>query len=279
LNKAGVYCILNTLTSCAYIGQAVNIPRRWTAHKSSLRGGTHHCRYLQRSWHLHGEEFFQFFILEELESESVRLSKRQCSFGKDVLTQAEQFWLDYLHSLGVISFNTAKVAGSSVGVVSSIETRAKRVASRKGYTQSAETRARISQSTLGRICSEATRLKQKQAARPLRTAESLAKSSKSSKGRKHSPEHVAKIAASNKGKTRTPEVCAKIAAAVKGKRIPAPWTPERRAKQPSMKGVIKGPRSSEVKEKISNTLKGVTRSPETRKRMSESKKKKENSNE
>lgn len=79
----GIYIIQNKITKKIYVGQSVNIKRRWGDHKSQLKNNKHHNDYLQRSWNVHSEDEFDFIILEECkkheldEKEEAYVSKYQ----------------------------------------------------------------------------------------------------------------------------------------------------------------------------------------------------------
>ncbi len=61
---AGIYAIRNTVSGRIYIGSSESVIRRFRAHISELNRGIHHSPWLQRSWKKHGEEKFQFILLE-----------------------------------------------------------------------------------------------------------------------------------------------------------------------------------------------------------------------
>jgi group I intron endonuclease len=63
---SGIYEIYNTTNGKNYIGSSVNIKRRWSAHKRNLNRKEHKNDYLQNSWNKHGEENFNFIVLEEV---------------------------------------------------------------------------------------------------------------------------------------------------------------------------------------------------------------------
>lgn len=60
----GIYCIENINNNKKYIGQSVNIYKRWRTHKSNLNQHRHVNDYLQRAWDKYGENCFRFYILE-----------------------------------------------------------------------------------------------------------------------------------------------------------------------------------------------------------------------
>lgn len=64
--NTGVYQILSKVDGKIYIGSAgVSFKKRWRQHVTSLRAGKHVNVLLQRAWDKHGEENFDFQVLEE----------------------------------------------------------------------------------------------------------------------------------------------------------------------------------------------------------------------
>lgn len=63
----GIYCIENTATGQKYIGQSVDIKRRFVAHRCALNNETHPNSHLQRSWNKYGPDMFNFYIICECE--------------------------------------------------------------------------------------------------------------------------------------------------------------------------------------------------------------------
>lgn len=51
-----------------YIGQSVDIKKRWKTHKAELQKGTHGNMYLQDAWNIYGEAAFSFDVLEKCRS-------------------------------------------------------------------------------------------------------------------------------------------------------------------------------------------------------------------
>lgn len=62
--KSGIYCIVNTDNQKKYVGSSKNIYQRLQKHRAYLRKNMHENKKLQNSWNKHGEDSFQYFILE-----------------------------------------------------------------------------------------------------------------------------------------------------------------------------------------------------------------------
>lgn len=114
--NSGIYEIVNTVNGHRYIGSAVNIPKRWSDHKSLLTRNKHHSRYLQNAWNKYSADCFEFRVIE------------YCFFF--MLIPREQYYLDTLHP----KYNTLRTAGSCLGVKQSAETLAKLSVIRRGRT-------------------------------------------------------------------------------------------------------------------------------------------------
>ena len=76
--NTGIYCILNKESNKRYIGQAINLHNRCVDHRSDLYNQTHFNDYLQKSFNLHGEEAFEFLVLEHCHIEE--LDERECYY-------------------------------------------------------------------------------------------------------------------------------------------------------------------------------------------------------
>lgn len=128
--KSGVYQITGP-TRKVYVGSAENFEVRFKRHKSELRGGKHHCIYLQRAWDKHGAEAFRFEPLMYFESLDLKA--------------AEQSVLDKLWDTGTL-YNMAKDAKAPMrGRKHSPETMAKLI----GRKASEETKRKLSIAHLG----------------------------------------------------------------------------------------------------------------------------------
>ena len=62
---SGIYRITCKPSARNYVGYSCHVSRRWWHHKSVLRSGTHSNFALQLAWDKHGEENFEFVLLEE----------------------------------------------------------------------------------------------------------------------------------------------------------------------------------------------------------------------
>jgi group I intron endonuclease len=147
LNQTGVYTIINLDTGKRYIGSTVQSFRgRWGIHKSCLRNNKHHSKHLQSSWNKHTEFRFEFRILEFVPPE--------------YCLQREQWWMDLYGSyLPENGYNILPTAGSSLGKVTSEETKQKMRLANKGKTHSEETKQKISLTNKGHTVSEEAKQK------------------------------------------------------------------------------------------------------------------------
>ena len=112
--KTGIYKITNVLNNKIYIGSALHFAKRWGSHRILLRKGDHHCRHLQSAWNLYGEKSFKLEIIEYVDD-------------RTLLIEREQYYIDTLKP----EYNSAKIAGSSLGVIQTKETVDKRIATRR----------------------------------------------------------------------------------------------------------------------------------------------------
>lgn len=83
----GIYKITNILNNKCYIGQSINIERRWEEH---LYRNTH-CTFLRYAIAKYGKDAFTFEVLEE------------CS--QNQLNEREQYWIKYYNSYGENGYN------------------------------------------------------------------------------------------------------------------------------------------------------------------------------
>ena len=62
----GIYKITNLKNNKVYIGESLDIKKRWGTHKQHLTKRVHDNKYLQHSWDKYGEKYFYFEVLEEM---------------------------------------------------------------------------------------------------------------------------------------------------------------------------------------------------------------------
>lgn len=107
LSRPGIYTITHTASGKQYIGQAVNLTHRFSAHRHELRRNHHHSRHLQRAWDKFGAAAFTFTVLEYVEpGDGLR----------ERLTEREQHHMDVRYAAkGSHEYNMAPVAGSMLG--------------------------------------------------------------------------------------------------------------------------------------------------------------------
>lgn len=61
----GIYAIRNSVNKKMYIGQSLDIGKRWCIHLKSLSENDHHSYLLQKDWNEYGCDAFSFYILED----------------------------------------------------------------------------------------------------------------------------------------------------------------------------------------------------------------------
>lgn len=67
----GIYKITNTENGKVYIGQSIDINKRFKEHKRSLRKGEHENYRLQDDWNVYGEDAFSFEIIQKCRSSNL----------------------------------------------------------------------------------------------------------------------------------------------------------------------------------------------------------------
>lgn len=189
---SGIYEIVNQVNGKRYIGSAINFDRRCNQHRSRLTNGSHHNRHLQQAWAKYGPDAFTFRLLRSCEPED--------------LIRLEQQAIEELSP----EYNVCRIAGSTLGVTLTIETRQKIGARMRGRQRSPEAIEASASKLRGRklpIERIAHLVGNSHAVGTKHTAEWKAANAERMRGRDHSksPEHRAKLAEALKGVTHSEE--------------------------------------------------------------------------
>jgi len=180
---SGIYAIQNTVTRRQYVGSSQAIDGRWALHRSQLRRGIHHCKWLQRAWLKHGADAFVFVVLEEVGVPDLIAREtfhiEACRAATGVYNSAPVAWTCRGIKLGPHSpEHRRKIGQAQKGKVISEEQRRQVSRVHSGKTISPEHRAAISAHLRTRVASPETRAKLSASARAI-SSETRAKRSAS----------------------------------------------------------------------------------------------------
>lgn len=179
---SGVYKIQSKIKpERAYIGSAVNIPRRWTDHLYMLARNCHHSPKLQHHFNKYGKNDLVFSVLIGCDREDLIIT--------------EQFYIDAYNPW----FNILPTAGSMLGHKQTEESIKKSVENRRWYKHSEETKQKISEAHKGKKLSPETCAKLS-IARHNMSEDTKHKIAKAKIGTKLSDETRAKMSAVRKGR-------------------------------------------------------------------------------
>lgn len=196
---SGIYEIRNKVTGVSYIGSSINTEVRKRQHIYALRKGKHPARYMQNAWNKHGEDAFEFLILEEV-PDVLRLIER------------EQHWIDTKKP----RYNSREVAESNRGLKQSPEVIQAKRERQTGVARPPQVKAKIREALAGRPATEGA-LKglrkgwdttgEKKATMKGKTtsSETRQKQAEAATDRKPTPESIEKMRAAKAGKKQKPE--------------------------------------------------------------------------
>jgi group I intron endonuclease len=131
---SAIYAIVNNVTRDMYVGSAVAVNRRWSAHRRALAKNCHYNTRLQRAYDKYGTDAFDWEIVQFVDD-------------KNKLISQEQFWINFFAP----AYNGRPIANSPLGTKHSAETRAKMSASAKKKVFTEEHKQNISKAKKG-IC-------------------------------------------------------------------------------------------------------------------------------
>lgn len=218
---SGIYIIKNMVNGKVYIGQSVDIQKRFLEHKWELKNNKHRNSYMQRSWEKYGEDNFLFEIIER--------------YPSHLLNEKETYWIkNYKSNNSVYGYNCND--GGDSRIPNEI-TREKHRVANLGKKRSPETCALISEIHKGKKMSDESKLKMRNAKLGKKlTKEHKQKMSESLKGRKRSQETIKKVADANRGQKRSPEIVAKMTGRKASKETREKQSKVRIGKEPWNKG-------------------------------------------
>ena len=229
----GIYKIKNLLNDKVYIGQSVDIEKRWSTHKTELKNNYHYNIHLQSAWNKYGEDNFSFDVIEKCE--------------EDLLDEKECYYIELLNTMdSEHGYNL--VSGGTKNRKFTNETLKRMSAAQKGRVHSEETKKKISESHKGKVYSEETIEKlrishQKENLSP----ETINKMSLAKKGKPLSEEHRKNLSAVRKNIVFSDETRKKISESNMGHEV-STETREKIRKAHTGKKL-----SEEAKEKVRKT--------------------------
>lgn len=128
----GIYCISNS--KYFYIGQSIDIRRRWQSHKSSLKSGKHHNKFFQRVYNKYNKiDPFIYEIVLECKSQDLSFLESET----------------LLHYIKKYKHKQALNLDDPLNTNCSEETRRRKSEAHKGKKLSPEQRKKISERQLG----------------------------------------------------------------------------------------------------------------------------------
>lgn len=158
----GIYCITNLVNGKKYIGQSVNIKRRWYQERKGKVN-----KYLLGAFEKYGLENFSFEVLEECSREELNLKEKEYialfettdrEKGYNLTTGGEHFKV--VNIIPMSEETRKKISESKKGQPFSEEhKRNLKIARNKRPPLSEETKRKISESQKGKIIPEETRRK------------------------------------------------------------------------------------------------------------------------
>lgn len=151
MKVCGIYCIVNRSTSQMYIGQSIDINKRFKEH---IKGKHLHCSYIDKAIAKYGPDSFDFKVLEECEEAELNTKEKEYISKYDTFNNPKHY---NLTSGGEIAPSkipaiAKKIGQAQTGKVVSEETKKKQSMAKLGNnnpkywlgkTRSEETKAKI----------------------------------------------------------------------------------------------------------------------------------------
>ena len=135
MKNCGIYLIRNRISEKFYVGSSIDINRRWVRHIDDLNKNKHHSIKLQNSWNKHGQNNFDFFVIQK------------CDISN--LEKLEQKWID---TLGVYKngYNCTSISQNIGLLPKTAEHKRKIGLAHKGRKLTEESKDKIRQKMLGK---------------------------------------------------------------------------------------------------------------------------------
>lgn len=218
---AGIYKITNIINGKCYIGQSIDIKNRWRHHRWSNSKST----YLTRAFKKYGFESFHFEVLEEIDISNIAV----ILFTKSLLTEREQYWVDFYKSnQPEVGYNVRKIVNSNVGLKMPEEQRRNLIKLKTGHKVSEETKEKLRQANLGNTYKKGKKLTPEQCENISKsligrqpTDQARINMSIAQTGRKHTEETIQKIIQSKIGHEVTEETREKLRKQRTGMKFPS----------------------------------------------------------
>ncbi len=100
--RMGVFQIRNTVNNKILVESSPNLDAIWNRHRIELKFGSHRNLGLQADWAAHGEQNFDYEILEELDMEQIEA--KQLDPNKEIKL-LEQLYLEELQPYNERGYN------------------------------------------------------------------------------------------------------------------------------------------------------------------------------
>ena len=134
----GIYCIENITNNRKYIGQSVDVERRFREHRNALKKGKHINKFLQRDWVKCTEDSYKIYIIEECLS--------------DVLNELEIYYIYFYKTCNnKFGYNMTAGGGGCVGLKCTDVTRKKISEAQIGRKLTDEWKNNISKAHKGKM--------------------------------------------------------------------------------------------------------------------------------
>lgn len=118
----GIYQIFNKRNSKKYIGKSVNVGKRIKQHIRELRNGTHHNKFLQNDFYLHGELSFQITLLEECEENNLDDFESVYCYENDVWNKQRGYNIAKLKNVNNVKTKVVRAKYKVIDTISSSKT-------------------------------------------------------------------------------------------------------------------------------------------------------------